>query len=135
MTPRSASRPVRRVFAVLFWAAIAVTFGLAMLTRPPNVEAATNAQVQEAVVSVLTVSDKAQHLLAFALLAALAFAAWPGARALKVLAGLSAYGAVIELAQATPIIGGDTEWGDWVADTAAVAVFVMLVAIVRRYRR
>jgi len=58
--------------------------------------------------------DKSNHMLGFAMLALLAHRAWPG-RTLIVLAGLLAYGGLIEVLQSfTP--NRFAEFGDLVAD-------------------
>jgi VanZ family protein len=63
--------------------------------------------------------DKANHALAFAVLAVLGLPAYP-ARAAAVLLGLLAFGALIELLQS--LTGyRTTEWLDLVADGAGVA--------------
>lgn len=63
--------------------------------------------------------DKANHALAFALLALLGLAAYP-ARAARVLLGLLAFGAAIELLQS--LTGYRTaEWLDLLADAVGVA--------------
>lgn len=125
----------RRVYAVLFWLAIVVTFALAMTTQLPKVAGATNAEVQQAVDYVLTVKDKTQHFAAFAVLAGLALAAWPALNVLAIVVGLSAYGALIEFAQSMPFIRGDAEWTDWIADIGAVLAVVAASLYKGRRRR
>ena len=64
--------------------------------------------------------DKANHALAFAVLALLGSRGWP-ARAGTVLAGLLLYGALIECLQTlTPTRVG--EWADLAADAAGLAI-------------
>lgn len=75
--------------------------------------------------------DKAQHALAFAVLAALAWGGWPSVAAWRWGAGLVIYGVVIELAQAA------TGWrygevADAVADALGVAAGLSLVGLWRR---
>ena len=65
--------------------------------------------------------DKANHFIAFYVLAALAGAGFPKTRPLLILAGLMAYGGAIELIQALPMVGRDAEVGDWIADGVGVA--------------
>jgi hypothetical protein len=124
-----------RLFRIAFWLSLALVFGLAMLTQPPELAATLGPELDQSVSAALTVNDKAQHLLAFAALAIFAFRGWPGIAALKVLLGLSAYGALIELAQSTPLIGGDVEFADWFADTAAVAAVALVVSVARWTRQ
>src|SRR3712207_3959914 len=77
-------------------------------------------------------SDKIQHILAFLVLAALASLAYPRANPLKVGIGLSAYGALIEFAQMIPALNRDAELLDWLADTIAAAIVLILFAVLRR---
>jgi VanZ family protein len=72
-------------------------------------------------------NDKVEHVVAFATLAALASFGYPRAALLKLLAGLSLFGALIEVVQAIPALQRDSDVKDWVADTAAVAVVLALV--------
>jgi VanZ family protein len=64
--------------------------------------------------------DKANHLLAFGVLAALGIAGFPG-RGRAVLLGLLAYGVLIEWAQAmTP--ARTAQWLDVIADAVGIAI-------------
>lgn len=77
--------------------------------------------------------DKANHALAFAVLAVLGLAAYP-ARAARVLLGLLAFGALIELLQS--LTGYRTaEWLDLVADAAGLAAGWPLARWSRAERR
>lgn len=77
---------VERRQAYLRWAfALCLLVGLVLALSPPQAVPPTG-------------WDKANHAIAFAVLAVLGFAAYP-ARAAGVLAGLLAYGALIELLQ------------------------------------
>jgi VanZ family protein len=67
-------------------------------------------------------SDKVQHIMAFATLAALGWIAYPSASSIRLLAWLSAFGALIEAFQAIPSLNRDSDIVDWVADTCAAAV-------------
>ena len=64
--------------------------------------------------------DKAQHALAFAVLTGWALWLWPGA-AWRVVVGMLAYGAGIELAQ-WAVGWRFAEWADWAADAVGVPV-------------
>jgi VanZ family protein len=71
-------------------------------------------------------SDKLQHIVAFIVLALLGRLAYPETRKRVLLFGLMAFGALIEVAQAIPMIHRDADPFDWLADTAAaLAVFVI----------
>src|SRR5690606_24268739 len=77
--------------------------------------------------------DKAAHFLAFYVLTVLAAAAFPRRTLLLLAVALSAYGALIELIQAHPAIGRDSDIWDWVADTAAIAA-ALLPLLISRWR-
>lgn len=77
--------------------------------------------VQHLPPQVFDVWDKAQHALAFAVLAVLARLAWPQAHTATVALALLAHGAAIEVAQAaTGWRHGDV--ADWIADAVGVAL-------------
>ena len=90
---------------------------MAILPHPPEVPGEPN--------------DKVQHIIAFATLSLLGTFAYPAAGLLQLLARLSLFGAFIEVVQAIPVLHRDSDFFDWVADTAAVAVVLLLV----RWRR
>jgi VanZ family protein len=102
---------------LLFWAAAAFAFVMAVLPHPPRLPGEP--------------SDKVQHVIAFATLALLGSGAYSGLKPLKLLAGLSLFGAFIEVMQAIPALHRDSDVLDWIADTIAVAVILLLV----RWRR
>jgi len=110
--PEGTSRT--RAFArVLFWAAGAFAFVMAVLPRPPMFPGEP--------------SDKVQHIVAFLVLAALGRWAYPETRKRVLLLGLMAFGALIEIVQAIPQLHRDSDLLDWLADTgAALAVFLVL---------
>jgi hypothetical protein len=64
--------------------------------------------------------DKAEHFIAFYVLAGLAVAAFPGSRLWVIAALLSAFGALIEFVQGLPIVHRDRDFWDWVADSIAI---------------
>jgi VanZ family protein len=104
-----------------FWAALCFAFVMAVLPHPPEVPGEPN--------------DKVQHIIAFATLAALGSFAYPRIALLRLLAGLSLFGAFIEVVQAIPALQRDSDIWDWVADTAAVAAVLALVWLWRRAAR
>lgn len=106
--------PARRL---LFWAAATFAFVMAVVPQPPELPGEPN--------------DKIQHMIAFATLGLLG--AWAYARTplLQLLAALSLYGAAIELVQAIPALHRDSDVKDWIADTLAAGVVLLLV---RRWR-
>jgi VanZ family protein len=108
-----ASRSAR----ALFWAAACFAFVMAVLPHPPQVPGEPN--------------DKVQHIVAFATLSLLGSFAYPRTALLRLLAGLSLFGAFIEVVQAIPVLHRDTDVLDWLADTVAVVVMLLIV----RWRR
>jgi VanZ family protein len=108
------SRAVRFVF----WAAAVFAFVMAVLPHPPQIPGEP--------------SDKVQHIIAFATLALLGSWAYTAMRPLKLLAWLSLFGAVIEIIQMMPALYRDADVVDWVTDTGAAAVVLLLVGAVRR---
>lgn len=103
---------------VLFWAALTFAFVMAVLPHPPRIPGQP--------------SDKIQHIMAFTTLAVLGRLAFARVADWRLLAGLSLYGAVIELAQLIPALNRDGDIVDWFADTAAVASVMVLFRLVRR---
>ena len=77
-------------------------------------------------------SDKVQHVIAFATLAALGAIAYPSASLVRLLASLSAFGAVIEILQAIPMLNRDSDSVDWLADTFAAALVLAGISWWRR---
>ena len=101
------------VFRGLFWAA--ALFALVMALIPHGVELPGDP------------SDKIQHAAAFATLGALAALAYPRLGSVWIIAALSLFGALIEVAQAIPSLHRDSDPLDWVADTVACAVALLVV--------
>lgn len=98
---------------IAFGAAIALAAVMAMLPKPPHLPTDQ-------------LGDKFHHILAFVVLTALALAAFPRASRWRLAERLSFFGALIEVGQAIPALHRDCDIRDWVADTLAIAV-VMLV--------
>ncbi len=78
--------------------------------------------------------DKAQHAAAFAILTILAVAAFPSAALMRIGERLSFAGAMIELIQNLPQVHRDCDFYDWVADTLAIIVILLIVSGSRRHR-
>ncbi len=73
--------------------------------------------------------DKAEHFAAFYALTVLALAAFPRRHLVLIGVLLSAFGGLIELVQALPIVNRDADVRDWIADTIAIlAAFAPIVA-------
>ena len=96
-----------------FWGAALFAFVMAVLPHPPSIPGAP--------------SDKVQHIAAFLLLGALASAAYSRTSPLVLGAGLSLFGAFIEIVQAVPALHRDSDPVDWLADTAAAALVLVLI--------
>lgn len=109
----------RTVLLVLFWAALAFAVTMALLPEPPHLP--TDG-----------FGDKFQHMLAFATLSLLAALAWPRAELLRIGERLSFVGALIEVLQAIPALHRDCDIKDWIADTIAVAVVLLVMTTARR---
>jgi VanZ family protein len=90
---------------------------MAIMPHPPEVPGHPN--------------DKVEHIVAFATLAMLGSFAYPRASLLRLLVGLSLFGALIEVVQSIPVLHRDSDIWDLVADTVAVA-FVLSLAWWRR---
>ena len=115
--------PRKRVLArAALFAAIAFAVTMALLPHPPELP------IEEA-------GDKYQHMFAFSVLAALAAWSYPQASLLRIGERLSFLGALIEVLQAIPALHRDCDIFDWVADTAAITVILLLVASARRRTR
>ena len=102
---------------VLFVAALAFALFMALVPHPPGVA---------------EVNDKAQHSLAFVVLGVLAATGWPGAALWRVGERLSFVGALIEVFQSIPALHRDCDVMDWITDTAAIAVALLFIGLVRR---
>ena len=91
-----------------FWSAAAFAFVMAVLPHLPQLPGAP--------------SDKVQHVIAFTTLGLLAAWAYPRASLLRLVLGLSLFGALIEVVQAIPSLHRDSDVVDWIADTLACAL-------------
>lgn len=109
---------MRQLLRWAFWAAAAFAFVMAVLPHPPQLPGEP--------------SDKIQHIAAFAVLTALACAGWPAAARLRLLLALSAFGALIEIVQAIPALHRSADPLDWLADTGAILVTLVIAPAVLR---
>lgn len=96
----------RRAMKALFWFAIAVTFACAVAPQGQDLH--------------LVGRDKVEHFLAFFTLTVLATAAYPPRSLVAIGLMLMAFGAAIELVQATPMVGRDGDFADIIADALAI---------------
>ena len=102
---------VRRL---LFWGAAIFAFVMAIIPHPPELPGEPN--------------DKIQHIIAFATLGLLSSWAYVRASIVRLLIGLSLYGAFIEVVQAIPALHRDSDVKDWIADTIACGLVLLIVA-------
>lgn len=106
--PRSSFYP-----RLIFWATAAFAFVMAVIPHPPHLPGEPN--------------DKVQHIAAFATLGLLGAWAYARARLVGIAIGLSLFGALIELVQAIPALHRDSDVLDWLADTIACVVVLLVV--------
>ena len=102
----------RAIFVLL--AAFAVL--MALIPKPPQVP-------------LDNLGDKFQHIMAFAVLTLFARLGFSQARELTILERMSFLGAAIEVLQSIPMLHRDCDWRDWMADTLAVAVTLLITRL------
>ena len=110
-----------RAVRLLFWAAALFALVMALLPHPPEVPGEP--------------SDKIQHAVAFATLGLLGAFAYPRLSTVRLILGLSMFGAFIEVAQAIPVLHRDSDPLDWLTDTIACAVVLVLLRMCLRPKR
>jgi hypothetical protein len=98
----------------LFWLAFVFAVTMALLPHPPSLP-------------IDSWGDKSQHMLAFGLLAALGATAFQGTPLLRLGERLAFLGALIEVCQSIPALHRDCDIRDWIADTVAVALVLLIV--------
>lgn len=118
MTP---PRDLDRLFRILLVAALVLAVTMALLPKPPHTP-------------IDRFGDKFGHMLAFATLTLLSAFGYPAARPMRILERLSFLGAMIEVLQSIPALHRDCDIHDWIADTFAIAVVLLIVTLVRRTR-
>lgn len=116
----SSANPRRKLAHFSFWAAAIAGFTFALVPDGPELPGSPG--------------DKVQHALGFLVLTALAVWAYPRVSTVRIIIALSAFGALIELAQALPFFHRDSDVLDWVADTVAVLVGALAVEMWRRWK-
>jgi VanZ family protein len=102
-----------RTARATFWAAACLAFVMAVIPHPPELPGHPN--------------DKLEHIAAFVLLTVLGSLAYPAALFARLFVGLSLFGAFIEVVQAIPALHRDSDVRDWLADTVAVAVVLLII--------
>ena len=102
-----------RIVRVAFWLAAVFAFVMAVLPHPPQLPGAP--------------SDKVQHIAAFLVLGCLSSFAFPRTSPVYLAAGLSVFGAMIEVIQMIPSLNRDGDPLDWLADTAAAGLVLIFL--------
>lgn len=111
----------RRSTRALFWALALFALVMALIPHPPELPGDP--------------SDKVQHAIAFATLAFVGSLAYPRLTHLRLIIELSLFGALIEVAQAIPVLHRDSDPMDWVTDTVACTFVLLLVRWWRKAHR
>jgi VanZ family protein len=99
---------------LLFWLALIFAVVMAELPKPPHTP-------------IDRLGDKFAHMLAFATLAGLAALGFPAANRWRIAERLSFLGALIEVVQSIPALQRDCDIGDWIADTLAIVVVMIIM--------
>ena len=107
------------MFRLLFVTALIVTLFMALDPQPPHLP-------------LDRLGDKVEHSLAFAALTVLALLGFPAVPPLRIAERLSFLGALIELGQSIPMLHRDCDILDWVVDTVAILVVVLIVSAANR---
>ena len=107
---------------VALWGAIAFALTMALLPKPPHLP-------------IDKFGDKFEHMLAFAVITALASVAYPRFALPRLVERLSFLGALIEVMQSIPSLHRDCDIRDWAADTLSITVVALIVAAIRTARK
>jgi VanZ family protein len=100
------------------WLALLFATAMAVLPHPPHILG--------------DLWDKAQHMIAFAVVAACAALGYRGTPLIRIGEHLSFLGALIEVIQSIPRLHRDCDILDWVADTMSIAAVLIVMHFVRR---
>ena len=109
-------------FRLLFTAALIFALVMALLPKPPHLV-------------IDDLGDKFEHSLAFVTLSGLAALAFPLAALTRIGERLSFLGALIEVFQSIPSLHRDCDVMDWIFDTLAIAIALLIVAGLRRAKK
>lgn len=102
-----------------FWLCLAGAVTLALLPHPPHIP---------------VFGDKAQHMLAFGILAMLGNFGFPRMAKVRLGERLSFLGALVEVLQAIPALHRDCDIRDWIADTIAIAAVLVVLHLLKLSR-
>lgn len=103
-------------FRAIFLLLAAFAVFMALVPKPPQVP-------------LDNLGDKFQHIMAFAVLTIFARLGFRRTRELTILERMSFMGAAIEVLQSIPSLHRDCDWRDWLADTLAVAVTLLIMRL------
>jgi VanZ family protein len=109
------------IVRILLWASVIGAVTLAIMPQPPQLP-------------IDTLGDKFEHSLAFSVMALLGAFAYPSFPLPRLGERLSFLGALIEVVQSIPTLKRDCDIMDWITDTIAIIVALLLVALFRRLR-
>ena len=112
---------MERAVRIVFVIAAGFSFVMAALPHPPQIPGQP--------------SDKIMHMLAFATLGGLAAYGFHRQSVLRLFLGLTAFGIVIELVQAIPMLHRDSDIVDLIADMAAALAALLIARWAMRLRR
>mgnify|MGYP000876023815 CR=1 FL=1 len=113
---------IRSLSLAAFWLSLAGAVVLALLPTPPAMPTDQ-------------FGDKFNHMLAFAVMTALALAAYPQTPRLRIVERLSFLGALIEVGQSIPALHRDCDIRDWIADSLSILAVVAIAALIGRWRK
>ena len=123
MRPEMPRRSTRiAFFRLLFWLALTFALLMALLPHPPSLQ-------------IDSFGDKFEHMLAFSVLAILGAAGYPSFGLPRLGERLSFLGGLIEVCQSIPSLHRDCDIRDWLADTLAVIVALLIVRLFRNRQR
>lgn len=106
--------------APAFWLCLTGAVTLALLPHPPEFR---------------EIGDKAQHMAAFGTLAFFGAFAFPRFPKTHLAERLSFLGALVEVLQAIPALHRDCDIRDWIADTVAIVVVLIVLGAMKLPRR
>ena len=111
----------RRLALIAFCAAVLFAVTMALLPKPPKLAGDE-------------FGDKFHHIVAFAVITGLGLLAFRWEHRWRLAERLSFLGAMIEVAQAIPALQRDCDIRDWVADSLAIIVVVLLATLLVHWR-
>jgi VanZ family protein len=109
----------RRLFRALLVLALLLAVGLALDPEPPHLP-------------IDTLGDKFEHSLAFGVLTVIALLGYPDAPPMRIVERLSFLGALIEVFQSIPALHRDSDVLDWITDTVAIILVLLIARAIRR---